>query len=302
MYKQNWNVEQMPEQSGKTVIITGSNSGIGKEAAKVFAEKGAKVIMAVRSVSKGQQASEEIKKLVPSANIEVLQLDLSDLKSVESFANTICDNFSSIDILINNAGIMMCPKAQTVDGLEIQIGTNHFGHYALTARLYSLLRNTPNSRIVVLSSLGHKMAKINLDDVNWGQRKYNTNQAYYDSKLANVLFAFEYQRRFADDIRAPKLTIAHPGWTRTGLQQHSGMLSFLNKFFAQDVPDGALPTLRAATDPIASTGDFYGPDKFFEMHGAPVKVKASKAAKHEGNAAKLWQVSKDFTHVCFTNK
>ena len=298
----NWNTENIPEQSGKTVIITGSNSGIGKEAAKVFALKGATVIMAVRSMDKGDQAKAEITKLFPSAIIKVRQLDLSDLSSIKKFANSINDEFTNIDILINNAGIMMCPEALTVDGIEMQIGTNHFGHFALTARLFPLLCKTANARIVVLSSLGHKMSKINLNDVNWERRNYKADKAYYDSKLANLLFAFEYQRRVSGMTNAPQLTIAHPGWTSTGLQKHSGVLSFLNKFFAQEAPEGALPTLRAATDPTAKSGDFFGPAKFFEMHGAPVRVKAKNTALHEGNAAKLWMLSEEFTHAYFDSK
>lgn len=299
MAQTKWNTSNIGDQSGKTIIVTGSNSGIGKETVRELAARGAKVIMAVRNLEKGRQAMTDIKQTLVTADIEVRQLDLSDLKSVREFSDGIKQDFEKLDILINNAGIMMCPKSLTRDGFDIQVGTNHFGHFTLTSELFPLLYSTENSRIVVLSSIGHKLAKTNLEDINWTQRKYNTSKAYYESKLINTIFAYEYVRRYAADPLAPKLTLAHPGWTQTGLQQHVGYLAWLNKFFAQDASEGALPTLRAATDQSVQSGDFFGPAKFFELHGHPIHVQASDYATNEADGAKLWQISEQLTDSSF---
>lgn len=299
MTKAVWTTANIGDQSGKVVIVTGSNSGIGKETVKELASRGAKVIMAVRNLEKGRKAMTDIKQSAPNADIEVRQLDLSDLASIRKFTASINNDYNQLDTLINNAGIMMCPQVSTADGFDIQIGTNHFGHFALTGLLMPLLRKTANSQLVVLSSIAHKLAKINLDDINWQHRKYDKSKAYYESKLANTLFAFEYVRRYANDPQAPKLTLAHPGWTQTGLQQHVGFLTILNKLFAQDAPAGALPTLRAATDHSARNGDFFGPSKFFELHGRPVLVQASKDAHNQADGQRLWQISESLTGVTF---
>ena len=299
MAKAVWTTENIGDQSGKTIIVTGSNSGIGKETVKQLAAKGAKVIMAVRNLEKGRQAMTDIKQEVVNADIEVRQLDLSDLKSVRAFSDTIHRDMTSLDMLINNAGIMMCPKASTADGFDIQVGTNHFGHFALTALLFPLLCAAKHSRLVVVSSIAHKMAKINLDDVNWTTRKYDKNKAYFESKLANTLFAYEYVKRFSSQPNAPRLTLGHPGWTSTGLQQHVSYLPLLNKFFAQAPKDGALPTLRAATDETAVNGDFFGPANFFELRGHPVHVSASSESKNQADGERLWSISEDLTDVSF---
>lgn len=299
MTKAVWTTANIGDQSGKIVIVTGSNSGIGKETVKELASRGAKVIMAVRNLEKGRQAMTDIKQSARNADIEVRQLDLSDLASVKKFSASFNNDYNQLDILINNAGIMMCPQVSTADGFDIQVGTNHFGHFALTGLLMPLLRKTANSQLVVLSSIGHKLAKINLDDINWQHRKYDNSKAYYESKLANTLFAFEYVRRYANDPQTPKLTLAHPGWTQTGLQQHVGFLTILNKLFAQDAPAGALSTLRAATDHSARNGDFFGPSKFFELHGHPVHVQASKDAHNQADGQRLWQISESLTGVVF---
>lgn len=299
MTKANWNTNNIGDQSGKTIVVTGSNSGIGKETVKALAAKGAKVIMAVRNIEKGRQAMNDIKQTVTKADIEVRPLDLTDLASVRAFANTIHRDFSTLDMLINNAGIMMCPKSSTTDGFDIQVGTNHFGHFALTALLFPLLCAAKDSRLVVVSSIAHKMAKINLDDINWTARKYDKNKAYFESKLANTLFAYEYVKRFASVPNAPRLTLGHPGWTSTGLQQHVSYLPLLNRFFAQAPKDGALPTLRAATDDSALDGDFFGPANFFELRGHPVHVSASKNAKNQADGKRLWQMSEQLTDTSF---
>ncbi|MTI10304.1 oxidoreductase [Curvivirga aplysinae] len=297
--KLNWNAENIPDQSGRRVIITGAATGLGKETARVLASKNAEVIIAARNKAKAHKAIDDIHRDFPKANVTFRQLDLADLASVKSFANGIIADFNELDVLINNAGIMMCPKATTKDGNEIQMGTNHFGHFALTGQLLPLLEKAEDSRIVILSSIAHKMSKIDLDDINWEKRKYNTNMAYYDSKLADQLFAHELNRKLADRPNAPMVTIAHPGWTATDLQRHNGLVRFLNIFFAQQPKDGVLPTLRAGFDKDTKSGDFFGPSGAFEMKGPPVKVKATKQANDLGLAKRLWTISEDLTGIHF---
>jgi len=194
---------------------------------------------------------------------------------------------------------MMCPHSKTVDGFEIQMATNHWGHFALTGYLLPLLRKTKNSRVVVLSSLGHKMGQLDFSDLNWEKRKYNTNRAYADSKLANLYFAYHLARKFEQDENAPTVTMAHPGWTKTELQRHSGVISLLNNFFSQGIDMGTLPTLRAAIDEKAKSGDYFGPSKFFEMHGCPIKVKSNKLSQDMDAASQLWKQSEDITGVSY---
>ncbi len=299
MSKKTWNTADIPEQNGRVAIVTGSTSGIGLEAAKVLAEKGAKVVLAVRNISKGEGVAEQIKSGCPSADVSVSQLDLSDLSSVKSFCERFSSDFNQLDLLVNNAGVMMCPFSKTADQFEMQIGTNHLGHFALTGLLLPMLKSTADSRVVVLSSMGHKPGKIDLDDLNWEKRKYNANQAYFDSKLANLYFAYELSRRLESSGGNPKVTAAHPGWTGTDLQRHSGIMRFMNVFLAQGTEDGALPTLRAAVDSEASSGDYYGPSRFFEMHGSPIKVESSKESHDREVAQKLWTLSEELTGVAY---
>ena len=290
-----WNEDNIGNLTGKIVVITGSTSGIGKQAAQVMAEKNAKVIMAIRNLTKGAEVISEIKKKKPDADILMKELDLSSLDSVKTFSEELKTELDHIDVLINNAGIMMCPESKTKDGFELQLGTNHLGHFALTGRLLPLLKE--NSRVVVLSSQGHRAGKLNLDDLNYEKRKYNPNQVYFDSKLANLYFAYE----LAEKLKSKKVevTAAHPGWTATDLQKHSGLLSFLNGFFAQGPDMGALPTLRAAFDQDASSGDYYGPAKFLEMRGNPIKVKSNKLSYNSLIAKELWSRSEQMTGVSF---
>ncbi len=297
MKKIKWDSNNIPSQKGKVVIITGATSGLGKEATKVLADKNATVIMAVRNVKKGESVISEIKNEFPSADISVRELDLTSLESIETFAEGITNDFDRLDILINNAGIMMCPYSKTKDGFEIQMGTNHFGHFALTGYLMPLLKKTKDSRIVATSSAAHNMGNIDFSDINWEKRKYNTQRAYGDSKIANLYFMYELVKKIENEENAPKVTAAHPGWTRTELQRHSGLASFLNNFFSQNVKMGTLPTLRAAIDLEAKSGDYYGPRGFMEMKGYPVKVKSNKLSHDEEAARKLWEVSEKLTGV-----
>ncbi len=299
MGKSNWNISDIPNQDTKVVIVTGATSGLGKEATKILASKNATVIMAIRNTQKGEQVSGEIKKSLPEAKIEVRKLDLGSLSSVKSFSEQILADYGRLDILINNAGVMMCPFSTTEDGFEIQMGTNHLGHFALTGLLMPLLKQTEGSRIVATSSIAHRPGKIDFADINWEKRKYKTTQAYGDSKLANLYFTYELARKFKDDPNAPLVTAAHPGYTRTDLQRHSLFWRIMNPIMGQGVEQGVLPTLRAATDPDANPGDFYGPSGFQELKGAPIVVKSNERSYNEANAKRLWEVSETMTGIHF---
>ncbi len=297
MTTEKWDGSNIGDQNGRVAIVTGSSSGIGLQAAKVFAEKNATVIIAVRNAEKGAKAKQSILDSAPQAAVEVMDLDLSDLASTKRFADAFANRHDRLDILVNNAGVMMPPYAKTKDGIEIQIGTNHFGHYALTGHLLPLLKKTKDSRVVNVSSLAHTQGKIEFDDLNWEKRKYKTMQAYGDSKIANLYFTYELANRLGSAGRDVVVTAAHPGWTATDLQRHSGLFAFLNPFFAQDIPMGTLPTLRAAIDSAARSGDYYGPDRMAGWRGHPTKVKSNKRS-HDSDAAKrLWDVSEKLTGV-----
>lgn len=299
MKSSNWTTNDIPDQTGKTVIITGATSGLGKEATKVLAQKGAHVIMAVRNTKKGEKVKQEIMSQTGDGSISVSALDLSSLESVKQFTDRMKTELESLDILINNAGVMMCPYSTTKDGFEIQMGTNHLGPFALTIQLLPLLTKTPNSRVVNTSSLAHKAGDIDFSDLNRENRKYKTMKAYSDSKLANLYFTYELTGKLKGVENAPIVTAAHPGWTRTDLQRHSGLARFLNNFFSQSVAEGTLPTLRAATAPDVESGDYYGPSRFREMHGAPIKVKSNERSHNKEAAKQLWELSEQLTHVSY---
>jgi len=299
MSKEKWTVENIPSQKGKVVIVTGSSSGIGLEAARVLANKKSEVIIAVRSEGKGEKATKIIIDQNSEANVKLMLLDLADLRSVELFANKFKNKYSKLDILINNAGVMMPPYGKTKDGFELQIGTNHLGHFALTGQLLDLLKNTPNSRIVNISSKAHTRGNINFNDINWENRKYNAMRAYGDSKIANLYFTYELKDCLIKTGNNPTVTAAHPGWTATELQRHSGIFSFLNNFLAMSIEQGALPTLRAATELDVKSGDYFGPDKFQEWRGYPIKVESNLLSHDKEIAKNLWSGSEDMTGIKF---
>lgn len=292
-----WSDQNIPDQTGKVVIITGATSGLGEEAAKVLAGKQATVVMAVRNTQKGAQVAQEIKQDFPNSTIDVRKLDLSRLSSITAFAEEIIASYSQLDILINNAGVMACPFSTTEDGFEIQMGVNHLGHFALTGLLMPLLKQTKGSRIVATSSIAHQQGNIDFEDLNWENRKYVTGKAYGDSKIANLYFAFELARKLKEDPNAPTVTAAHPGWTSTDLQRHSLMFRILNPIFSQNVQKGVLPTLRAAIDDKAQSGEYYGPSGFMEMKGWPVVVKSNALSKDEAKAKRLWEMSETLTGI-----
>ena len=297
MAKDRWTNNNIPDLTGQIAIVTGANTGLGKETAKVLAGKNATVIMAVRNTLKGEDAALDIQKQFPKSHIIVMKLDLSSLKSVKSFADNIIKEYKQINYLINNAGVMMPPYSRTEDDFELQFGTNHLGHFALTGHLINLLKSTSGARIINVSSGAHNWGDLNFDDLNWEDREYKAPVAYGDSKIANLYFTYELARRMQGaDL---KVTAAHPGWTATDLQRHSGLFSFLNPFFAQKPPMGALPTLRAAIDSEAKSGDYFGPGGFKEIKGYPIKVESNELSHDESIAAKLWDISQTLTGVKF---
>lgn len=304
-----WTADDMPELSGQTVIVTGGNSGIGYEAALQFARKKAHTILACRSLDKASEAAAKIIASSPGASVEVMELDLASLASIRKFADAFHSSHRGLRALCNNAGVMAIPYRKTEDGFEMQFGTNHLGHFALTGLLLDMLLATEGARIVNVSSGGHRIGRIRFDDLNW-QRGYYKWLAYGMSKLANLLFTFELQRR-ADEAGAKLLAVGcHPGYAATNLQSagprmagSSFMESFwgmMNSSFAQSAALGALPTLYAATSPDVRGGDYIGPDGFAEMWGHPTKVASSAAAKDPVVAKRLWEVSEQLTNVHYS--
>ncbi len=295
----NWTAENIPNQKGRVAIVTGSSSGIGFEAARVIAGKGATVIIAVRNLDKGKAAAEKIDSEFKDADLHIIELDLASLDSVKTFAETFRNEYSQLDLLINNAGVMVPPYSKTKDGFELQFGTNHLGHFALTERLVDLSISTKNARIVNVSSGAHKYGKIDFDDLNWEKRQYSAWKAYGTSKIANLYFTYELDRKLKEKGLHVITTAAHPGWTATELQRNSGLAGFLNNFFAQDIPMGTLPTLRAAFDEEATGGEYFGPDGIMEMRGNPVRVESNELSRDKETAEKLWDVSESLTGVKF---
>ena len=288
-----WTAGDLPDMAGRTVIVTGANSGIGRAAAKAFAGRGAAVTLAVRDAAKGEAAAAEM----PCGAVDVRPLDLTSLASVRAFAT---DWRGDIDVLVNNAGVMATPERRTEDGFESQIGTNHLGHFALTNLLLPQIRD----RVVTVSSTGHRVGEIHLDDLNWERRPYNSWRAYGQSKLANLLFTTELQRRLTDAGSAVRAMAVHPGYSATNLQSRtgSGLMNVLgtvgNRIFAQSEDMGALPTLYAATQDLPGDS-FVGPDGFQEQRGHPTLVGRSTAAQDRLMARRLWELSETLTGVTF---
>jgi NAD(P)-dependent dehydrogenase (short-subunit alcohol dehydrogenase family) len=299
MSNENWNAENIPGQTGRIAVVTGSSSGIGYETARVLANKGAEVIIAVRSLEKGNAAAEKIRAQNKDVNVKVMQLDLADLASVKKFAEDVKSAYWQLDLLINNAGVMIPPYSKTKDGFELQFGTNHLGHFALTAQLLPLLAATNGSRIVNVSSGAHKAGNIDFDDLNWEKRSYSSWRAYGDSKIANLYFTYALDKKLKENGIKTIVTAAHPGYTNTELQRHMSLIAFMNTFLAQAVSMGALPTLRAATQEKLEGGEYFGPGGFMEMWGYPVKVASNRLANDQAIAEKLWTISEELTGVKF---
>jgi NAD(P)-dependent dehydrogenase (short-subunit alcohol dehydrogenase family) len=294
--KSNWTAENIPNLTGKIAIVTGANSGIGYEMARALARKKATVILACRNKDKGESAVRQIDREYPEAKAELMQLDLSDLALVRRFADEFTSHYNRLDILINNAGIMATPFGKTADGFELQFGTNHLGHFALTGLLLDLIIRTLQARVITVSSGGHRFGEIDFDNLN-GEKGYNRQRAYAQSKLANLLFTYELQRRFEGAGVDAIAVAAHPGWTATNLQVHWRIIRMLNPFIAQKPEMGALPTLYAATAPDVQGGDYYGPRGWHELRGYPTKVQSSDSSNDTAVAAKLWTISEELTSV-----
>jgi NAD(P)-dependent dehydrogenase (short-subunit alcohol dehydrogenase family) len=286
-----WTSADIADQSGRTYVVTGANSGLGAVAATELARAGANVIVACRDTEKGEQAAAQM-----PGQTEVRHLDLADLASIREFAA----DLGEIAVLVNNAGVMATPKRRTKDGFELQIGTNHLGHFALTG----LLLGRITDRVVTVSSAAHRMGRIHLDDLNWDRRRYQRWQAYGQSKLANLLFTYELDRRLSAAGSTRKALAAHPGYAATNLQSHTDsfqdrVMSVTNSIVAQSAHMGALPALYAATQLELPGGAFIGPDGLFEQRGYPKIVRSSRRSYDETTARGLWNLSETLTGVSF---
>ncbi|PZG24289.1 short-chain dehydrogenase [Micromonospora craterilacus] len=296
-----WTYDDIPDQRGRTAIVTGANTGIGFETARMLAGKGARVVLACRDSAKGAAAVGRLRAEVPAGEVTCALLDLADLDSVAAFAAAYRADHDRLDLLINNAGVLYPPLRRTWQGFELQFGTNHLGHFALTGHLLPVLLATPAARIVSVASNAHRTGRIDFDDLNWQRRRYQRFVAYSQSKLANLLFTLELHRRLTGAGSPVRATAAHPGWTYTGQGRDSdGLVNAVGRFFAMKVHDGALPTLRAATDPDAEGGSYWGPAHRFEYAGPPVPATRTKRAEDAAVARRLWAESERLTGVPIT--
>ncbi len=294
-----WTTADIPDQTGRVAVITGANTGLGYETAAALAGKGARVVLAIRNLDKGKDAAALILKRNPGADVTLQELDLTSLESIRAAAEQLRADHDRIDLLINNAGVMWTPKSTTKDGFELQFGTNHLGHFAFTGLLLDRLLPVAGSRIVTVSSVGHRiLADIHFDDLQW-ERSYNRVAAYGQAKLSNLLFTYELQRRLTSH-GTTLAAAAHPGGSSTELGRY---LPFgLGRGFdliSQDAAMGALPTLRAATDPAAQGGQYYGPDGFGGMRGYPKVVESNERSHDPERQRKLWAVSEELTGVTY---
>jgi NAD(P)-dependent dehydrogenase (short-subunit alcohol dehydrogenase family) len=309
MDRERWIEENVPDLTGKVAIVTGANSGLGLETTRVLACKGARVILAVRSEARGAAATKEVRADAPKASLAVMPLDLANLESVRRFAEAFLSAHDRLDILVNNAGVMAIPRRKTADGFEMQLGTNHLGHFALTGLLLPSILRTPGARVVTVSSSAHGFGRIRFDDLN-GERSYGKWSAYGQSKLANLLFAYELQRKLAVAGSGAISVAAHPGFAATNLQlvgpQMEGSrfgvrsMALVNRLMAQSAAMGALPQIYAATFPLVRGGDFIGPDGFMEQRGFPVRVKSNARSRDEAAATRLWAISEELTGVTYS--
>ncbi|MDP9142204.1 MAG: oxidoreductase [Pseudomonadota bacterium] len=303
-----WTTADIPPQNGRIAVVTGANSGLGLQTATALAAAGAQVIMACRNPDKAAAALDQVKRHAPDAKVQLMTLDLADLRSIRAFAAAFSQQFKQLDLLVNNAGVMALPFSRTRDGFEMQIGTNHFGHFALTGLLMDRLIAGKQPRIVNVASMAHNWTPgLNFDDLNYERRKYNKWIAYGNSKLSNLYFTFELNRRINAAGKAITVAAAHPGYSDTNLQyagpalEKSAFGTWLmkvgNGIFAQPAELGALPSLYAATAPDVNGGDYIGPDGFQQIRGYPRKVGCRKLARDTSIAQRLWAVSEELTDV-----
>jgi NAD(P)-dependent dehydrogenase (short-subunit alcohol dehydrogenase family) len=303
-----WKASDIPDLRGKIAMVTGANSGLGYQESLALARKGAMVILAVRNREKGLVALDRIKSEIPDAELVVMKLDLANIESVKHVADSFLEEFERLDILINNAGLMAGPLLRTTQGFEIQFGTNHLGHFALTALLIDLINRTPASRIINVSSLAYKMGKINFDDLNWN-KSYSGWAAYCASKLANLLFTIELDRKLRLAEKPTIIAAAHPGLASTNLHRKGVQMErskFKNtianlsyKLFAQSAGMGALPILYAATAAPVKSSKFYGPGGLFQLHGYPKEIIIDPNRIDSLDALRLWEESEKLTGIKF---
>jgi NAD(P)-dependent dehydrogenase (short-subunit alcohol dehydrogenase family) len=302
-----WTAKDVPDQHGRVAVITGGSGGLGLETARVLTAHGATVVLAGRDQAKVAGAVGELQAARPDASVQTVEVDLASLESIRKAAADLSGRFASLDLLINNAGLMFPPYGLTKDGYELQFGTNHLGHFALTGLLMPQLLATPGSRVVTVSSNGHRAGRINFADLN-SARHYQRMLAYSQSKLANLMFTYELQRRLTAARVQTIALAAHPGTARTDLTRHMSKLSnaamgprfrALNAWLVQDAATGALPTLRAATDPAAVGGTYYGPDGFLQLTGFPVVVTSSSRSLNRQAQRRLWVESEQLTGITY---
>jgi NAD(P)-dependent dehydrogenase (short-subunit alcohol dehydrogenase family) len=295
-----WDASRIPDQAGRVAVVTGANSGLGLVTARELARKGALVVMACRNMDKGRAALADVERAASGPAPELEELDLADLSSVRSFAERFRANHDRLDVLVNNAGVMAPPRRETADGFELQFGTNHLGHFALTKQLLDLMEGREDARVVTLSSNAHKFGRIAFDNLN-GDRRYFRWRAYGQSKLANLLFALELDRRLRARGSTVKSLAAHPGYAATNLQSAAAplvdrlVMQVGNAVIAQNDEMGALPVLFAATQPGLEGGTYAGPDGHGEHRGHPKVVRPNAAARDEKTARRLWEVSEELT-------
>jgi NAD(P)-dependent dehydrogenase (short-subunit alcohol dehydrogenase family) len=296
-----WTFDNIPDQSGRIALITGANSGLGFQTSLMLAKKGAEVVLACRNLTKAKDALDLIRKNYPPAKVSITKLDLSDLNSVADCAESFKKKYDRLDLLINNAGVMVPPLSYTKQGYELQFGTNHLGHFALTGRLLPLMSRRDGSRVVSLSSLGAKIGRIDFNDLQYENKHYSAWLAYGQSKLANLMFSLELARRLKSYDLKTIAVAAHPGGSATNLQRTSSffMKRILTPLISHKPAQAALPTLRAACDPQAANGSFWGPSGFFELTGLPEEANVPKQARDLAISTRLWEESEKLTSIKF---
>ena len=301
-----WTPEHIPDLSGRVTVVTGANSGIGLETARELARRGARTILACRSAERGEQAIADLRAEIPDGEVELMMLDLASLASIERFAAEFASTRSRLDVLVNNAGIMAVPYSLTEDGFESQMGINHLGHFALTGRLLGALLNTPGARVVNVASTAHRGGRMDFDNLLFENGRYSPFRAYCRSKLANLLFTLGLQRRFEQAGAEALALSAHPGMATTNIGNHLhghrifNVTGFLSSGIVQSASMGALPTLRAAVDPGAGGGQYYGPRGLAGQRGYPGVVSSTAAARNPKAAARLWEASVHLTGIDYS--
>lgn len=301
MPKENWNYDNIPDQSGRVALVTGANSGLGFQESLMLAKKGAEVILVGRNQVKIEQAMTTILEQVPAAKLAYEKIDLADLDSIAHGAENIKRNYERLDLLLNNAGVMIPPLSYTKQGFELQFGTNHLGHFALTGQLLPLILQTPDSRIASMTSLVGRSGTIDFNDLNYKHRQYRKMLAYGQSKLANILFINELAHRLVQAGAKTTAVVAHPGGANTNLMNNGGFVlrRIITPLGSQPVSDGALPILRATCDPNSRNGSFWGPSGRFGLTGSPIEIKMSAKENDRSQCQQLWNVSEQLTDVSY---